>query len=107
MTDLSICGQPTFSELLSCLPDPMADIPWYSGIMPRADTRLSVEKVHLALLRGPLLCRKTYKMGLMGARFGGPWSDIDVNQNKIGATRRFCLYVGLKRQMFKSHGKLN
>lgn len=48
--------------LLSCLPkrtDPVADVPWYSGVMPRADTCLSVEKVHLALLRGPLLCKNT------------------------------------------------
>lgn len=37
----------------------VADVPWHSGIMPRADTCLSVEKVHLALLRGPLLCRET------------------------------------------------
>lgn len=48
--------------MLCCLPevtDPVADLPWYSGVMPRADTCLRVKKVHLALLRGPLLCRKT------------------------------------------------
>ncbi len=37
----------------------VTDVPWYSGVVPRADTCLGVEKVHLALLRGPLLCRKT------------------------------------------------
>lgn len=39
-------------------------------------------------------------MGLMGAKFGGPWSDIDVNQNKIGATRRF-----LPKRRPKAHVK--
>lgn len=37
------------------------DIPWYSGVMPRADTSLSVEKVHLALLCCPLFCMSRYK----------------------------------------------
>lgn len=43
--------------------DPMGDVPGYSGVMPRADTCLSVEEVHLALLRGPLLCKETRKGG--------------------------------------------
>lgn len=37
----------------------VADVPGYTGVVPRADTCLSVEEVHLALLRGSLLCRKT------------------------------------------------
>lgn len=45
----------------------VVDIPGYSGVMPRADTCLSVEEVHLSLLRGPLFCRKT-KRELIDAR---------------------------------------
>lgn len=39
----------------------VVDVPRYSGVVPRADTGLSVEEVHLALLRGPLLCRRDVK----------------------------------------------
>lgn len=47
-----LCGQLLpFAEMF-------AELPWHSGVMPCADTCLSVEKVHLALLRGPLLCKK-------------------------------------------------
>lgn len=44
---------------LSEVTDPAVDVPGYSGVVPRADARLSVEEVYLALLCGPLFCRKT------------------------------------------------
>lgn len=31
-------------------------LPGYPGVVPRADARLRVQEVHLALHRGPLLC---------------------------------------------------
>lgn len=56
ITDLDSIASPISHFTVT---DTVEDVPWYSGVMPRADTCLSVEKVHLALLRGPLLCKKT------------------------------------------------
>lgn len=72
------CGEKKRAVVLPEVAEPLGDVPWYSGVMPCADTCLSVEKVHLALLRGPLLCRKTQKQDKLMHGL-----ENDVNQIKI------------------------
>lgn len=59
--------------------DDLVDVPGYSGVVPRADTCLGMEKVHLALLCGPLLCKSGKKRDVRKVITGGTWLHTGVN----------------------------
>lgn len=100
---MKIQGNPVTNDCSTLtLQTQIIDIPWHSRVMPCADACLCMKKVHLTLLRSPLLCRKISKKKkklLLEASFGESKKDNILNQKFVDTRKRciqFCSAANLK-----------